>query len=134
MDSEIPPRERVKGKRMVLDIRIQIERKEKDEMKDEMVDVEMQTTTQRNFTDRILAYASRMYSERIDVGEHYENLRRVYSLVFATTSLPEFAIKELEKRILSRLFHSEGQVPSCCFDKRDAVCHRGTIQIPQEFG
>ena len=97
MDSEIPPRERVKGKRMVLDIRIQVQRKEKDHIRDEMVDVEMQTTTQGNFTDRILAYASRMYSEQIDRGEHYENLRRVYSLVFTTTNLSEFAVKELEK-------------------------------------
>ena len=56
----------------------------------ETVNVEMQTTRQKHFTGRLVAYASRLYSEQLGEGEPYDKLHPVYSLAFATNNLEEF--------------------------------------------
>ena len=55
-----------------------------------IVDVEMQTSDQDNLTGRLLAYAARIYSNQIKVGEDYTQLHPVYSVVFSTINFPEF--------------------------------------------
>ncbi len=63
----------------------------KGEIIKETVNVEVQTSNHRNFTDRILAYSGRLYSDQLDRGDTYKKLHPVYSLVFSTQNLKEFA-------------------------------------------
>ena len=78
------------GKTFVLDIRARYERKGSQRVQTETVNVEIQTTNQSHFTDRILAYSGRLYSEQLKRGEGYGRLNPVYSLVFTTKNLREF--------------------------------------------
>ena len=58
----------------------------------ETVNVEMQSVPQSYFTDRLLAYASRLYTRQIRPGpDNYRNLFPVYSLAFCANNLREFA-------------------------------------------
>ena len=58
--------------------------------KPEIAHVEIQTTPETHFSDRLLAYSSRLYSEQLRSGETYKYLAPVYSLVFMTANLKEF--------------------------------------------
>ena len=79
-------------KTFTLDLRIKIKRRVEDQWQEgEMVDVEVQTTSQQRFTDRIVSYASRLFSQQLSAGENYEDLATVYSLVFSTVNLSEFS-------------------------------------------
>ena len=134
-DPGIPSNQREKDKEFILDMKVRLERKENESSKTEMVNVEMQTTTNPYLTDRLLAYSARIYSGRIKKGQSYKNLRRVYSLLFTTTNLAEFAIKELEKEFYHVCSIQRNKSPhlilpsSSRFYKRDAVYHRGTLQM-----
>ncbi len=79
------------GKTFILDMKIRISRRlsSGEWVENETVNVEMQTVSQKNFTNRLLAYAGRVYSNQVKEGEKYEKLRTVYSLVFSTVDLPE---------------------------------------------
>ena len=79
------------GKQFVLDLRVKFERiTEYKEKQIEIVNVEMQTTSEPYFTDRILAYSARLYSEQLKRGLGYSKLSPVYSLVFTTKNLKVF--------------------------------------------
>ncbi len=79
------------GKTFILDMKLRISRQlsNGEWVANETVNVEMQTVSQRDFTNRLLAYAGRVYSNQVKEGERYEKLRTVYSLVFSTVDLPE---------------------------------------------
>ncbi len=93
LNPELPSDEqRDAGKTFVLDIRAEYERKNATGgILKEIVNVEVQTTTHSHFTDRILAYSGRVYSEQLKRGDPYRKLNPVYSLVFAAENLKEFA-------------------------------------------
>ena len=80
-------------KEFVLDLRAQIRRKEGGKLlPTETVNVEMQSYPQSYFTDRLLAYASRLYIRQIRPGpDGYKNLFPVYSLAFCSNNLREFS-------------------------------------------
>ena len=83
------------GKTYVLDLKAKISRIDKKKgMITETVNIEIQTTSKEHFTNRILAYAGRIYSDQLTRGENYKELRSVYSLVFTTANLREFASTE----------------------------------------
>ena len=80
-------------KEFVLDLRARIRRKEGGKLlPTETVNVEMQSYPQSYFTDRLLAYASRLYIRQIRPGpDGYKNLFPVYSLAFCSNNLREFS-------------------------------------------
>ena len=80
-------------KDFLLDFRAQIRRKEDGKLLPvETINVEMQCDPQSYFTNRLLAYASRLYTAQIKPGpEGYKNLFPVYSLAFCANNLREFA-------------------------------------------
>ena len=76
------------GKTFILDLRVKIRRKEGDTLLGpEMVNVEIQTTRDNYFIDRLVAYTSRMYSGQLERGDGFHRLRPVYSLAFSTIKL-----------------------------------------------
>ncbi len=75
----------------VLDLRVQLRRRINGVLQNtETANVEVQTTAQKHFTDRLLMYLSRLYSGQIRKGENVDKLLPVYSLVFTTVNLKEF--------------------------------------------
>ncbi len=86
--------EKVKGitnKNFILDLRVAFKKSNsKKEDRSEVVNVEVQTTPEAYFANRLLAYSSRLYSEQLASGETYKSLAPVYSLVFMTQNLKEF--------------------------------------------
>ena len=74
-------------KTFILDLKLRLHRRGRP---GEIVDVEMQTSTKKNFTGRLLAYAARIYSSQIQVGEDYAKLQPVYSLIFSIVNLKQF--------------------------------------------
>ncbi len=56
----------------------------------EKVNVEVQTTSYKHFTDRVLAYSSRLYGNQLREGEGFDQLLPIYTLVFTTVNLREF--------------------------------------------
>ena len=79
------------GKRFVLDLKVHLKRiTQSGTQKAEIVNVEMQTTSKSYFTDRILVYSCRLYSQQLKKGNDYNKLLPVYSLVFITKDLKEF--------------------------------------------
>ena len=94
IDSETNPTHLVpEEKEFVLDLRAQIRRKEDGKLLPvETINVEMQSAPQSYFTNRLLAYASRLYTAQIKPGpKGYKNLFPVYSLAFCANNLREFA-------------------------------------------
>ena len=93
LDSELEPLVlNPEGKRFVLDLRVKIRRKEGAKLlATETVNVEMQSTGQNYFTERLLAYASRLYLGQIKPNQKYDRLYPVYSLAFCSENLKEFA-------------------------------------------
>ena len=89
---ETPEKLRPEGKTYRLDLKVKLFKKGfQDGLEgSETVNVEVQTTSHERFTDRILAYASRIYSSQLSRGDAYGALRDVYSLVFTTQNLAEF--------------------------------------------
>ena len=78
-------------KKFILDLRVDFKRSDaKADDKPEIAHVEIQTTPETHFSDRLLAYSSRLYSEQLRSGETYKFLAPVYSLVFMTANLKEF--------------------------------------------
>ena len=98
LDPELTPEELAKAKgrkRYVLDLRATFERTAGDGTRErESVNVEMQTGRQARMTDRMLAYAARLYGGQARGsgrgGDYYKKLGTVYSLLFTTRNLPEF--------------------------------------------
>ena len=93
MDGEETPEQlQPEGKTYRLDLKVKLFKKGADGGLDEaeIVNVEVQTTSYPRFTDRILAYASRVYSSQLSRGQDYGSLKDVYSLVFTTHNLREF--------------------------------------------
>ena len=78
------------GKTFILDLKIRFRRKEGKEVKEETINVEVQSTDKKYFIDRIFAYSARMYATQAKRGQDYELLRPVYSLVFTTFDLGSF--------------------------------------------
>ena len=76
-------------KTFVLDMRVKIARQTADGIFTEVVDVEMQSTSEPYFSDRLLAYSARLYSDQLLTGEKYDKLDRIYCLAF-TPYLEEF--------------------------------------------
>ena len=74
-------------KDFVLDLKVKIIRQEG---ATETVNVEMQSSFQDHFTDRLLAYASRLYTGQIKPGQKYGQLYPVYSLAFSGDRVKEF--------------------------------------------
>ena len=97
LDPELPPDEVSRvggsvGKKYVLDLKVRFERTTPGGTRvGESVNVECQTTSQPYMTDRLLAYASRLYGEQLREGDSYQKLDTVYSLLFTTKNLPDFA-------------------------------------------
>ena len=87
---ETPEKLRPEGKTYRLDLKVKLFKKGDGLEGSETVNVEVQTTSHERFTDRILAYASRIYSSQLSRGDAYGALRDVYSLVFTTQNLAEF--------------------------------------------
>ena len=78
-------------KNSILDIKANIRRWENGKLLPaETVNVEMQSSGQRYFTNRLLHYASRLYNAQIKRGQEYNKLYPVYSLAFSKDNLPEF--------------------------------------------
>ena len=77
------------GKTFVLDLKVKIKRLSLDnrQYKEEMANIEVQTTDIRFFTDRIVAYLARMYSNQLKEGQAYQQLQAAHSLVFTTFPL-----------------------------------------------
>ena len=91
LDAEEISKENAKEKKkFILDLKVRLCRNQSGEEQLETVNVEMQATRKENFTNRMLAYAARIYSGQIDKGEDYDQLRPVYSLVFSKVNLQEF--------------------------------------------
>ena len=86
MDSEQTSPEQTKGQH--LDLKVSFKRGGSDAK--EIVDVEVQTTNQEGFSNRLLAYAARAYSKQLKRGKKYTELSPVYSLLFTTENMPEF--------------------------------------------
>ena len=87
-DSELtPPFYQPEEKKFVLDLKVRISRKEGTV---ETVNVEMQSTGQDYFTNRLLAYTSRLYTSQINQGQKYDQLYPVYSLAFCAENVKEF--------------------------------------------
>ena len=82
----VPP-----GKTFVLDLKAKIRRKVDGRLLDaETVNVEIQSSFEEYFTDRLLAYASRLYTAQIERGDDYDRLYPVYSLAFCAENVKEF--------------------------------------------
>ena len=77
----------LKDKTFILDLKLHLHRKD---TSPETVIVEMQASSKKNLTNRLLAYGARIYSRQIKPGEDYEYLHLVYSLVFSIVNLKEF--------------------------------------------
>ena len=97
LDPDLPPnnlavvRSEESGKRFVLDLKVHLKRStQSGTQKTEIVNVEMQTASKSHFTDRILVYSCRLYSQQLKKGNDYNKLLPVYSLVFITKDLKEF--------------------------------------------
>ena len=102
MDGEQTPEQlQPEGKTYRLDLKVKLIKKgaQSGLGEAEIVNVEMQTTSHPRFTDRILAYASRVYSSQLNKGQRYISLRDVYSLVFTTHNLGEFDKLERDNTI-----------------------------------
>ena len=84
--------QKVLDKTYILDLKVKLRRKDKKNilLPSETVNVEMQTTRQKGFTHRMLAYAGRLYSQQLKQGESHDKLAPVYSLLFTTQGLEEF--------------------------------------------
>ena len=79
-------------KTFILDLKVVFRRREGNHLyPPETVNVEIQTSREKHFANRLLAYASRLYSEQLKRGESFSKLYPVYSLAFTTVNLPEFA-------------------------------------------
>ena len=83
----IPPFYQPEEKKFVLDLKVRISRKEGTV---ETVNVEMQTDFQEYLSQRLLAYASRLYTSQIKSGQEYDQLYPVYSLAFCAENVKEF--------------------------------------------
>ena len=92
IDGESVPTDMVPpGKTFVLDLRAKIRRKVDGRLLDaETVNVEIQSSFEEYFTDRLLAYASRIYTAQIERGDDYDKLFPVYSLAFCAANVKEF--------------------------------------------
>ena len=76
----------------MLDLRVRIRRREGGRLLEaETCNVEMQSTDRSYFADRLLAYASRIYTGQLERGDDYEKLYPVYSLAFSAVNLEAFA-------------------------------------------
>ena len=82
--------EKKSDKTFVLDLLVRFKRKSLSSSQTETVNVEMQTTSEAYFTDRILAYLCRVYFEQLKEGSDYNKLFPVYLLAFTTKNLKEF--------------------------------------------
>ena len=96
VDSELSPMKVLTDKNkanktFVLDLLVRFERiTPSGDKQIETVNVEMQTTSESYFTDRILAYLCRIYFEQLKKGSGYNKLFPVYLLAFTTKNLKEF--------------------------------------------
>ena len=72
--------DRNKDKKSILDILVQINGREK-------INIEMQCTDKKNFTERILFYWSKLFSGQLKSGNLYEKLCPTYSLIFTNYTL-----------------------------------------------
>ena len=94
LDPEEPPQNfHPQDKTYQLDLKVRLIKKGGDGKhlaRGETVNVEIQTSSHTHFTDRILAYAGRVYGSQLGKGEAYSSLLAVYSLVFTTYNLSEF--------------------------------------------
>ncbi len=77
-------RNRPNDKLGILDLELEINNKEK-------VDVEVQLLNKGNFIERILYYATRLYSDQFKRGEPYENAKRT-----VLVAIVDFEIEELK--------------------------------------
>ena len=96
LDSEMLPdkaskRKEGTGKKYILDLKVAFKRTDsKGDSQVEIANVECQTTNHPYITDRLLAYAGRLYGNQLKEGDVYQKLQRVYSLIFTTANLTEF--------------------------------------------
>ncbi len=91
LNTELTPEEaKEPGKTYHLDLIVKFTRRPKSsdiEPKIEIVNVEMQTTAEPYYPDRILTYSSKLISRQLKKGDEYEVLLPVYSLTFSTENL-----------------------------------------------
>ena len=69
----------------ILDLELDINNKEK-------VDVEVQLLNKDNFIERLLYYATRLYSDQMKIGEDYGEVKRV-----VLVAIVDFEIEELKE-------------------------------------
>ena len=96
LDQELSP-EKLKGeggggdKTYILDLRAVIHRRVKGQLLDKkIINIEMQTVSHKDFSNRSLAYVGRLYSEQLKEGEDYGELIPVISVIFIMENLPKF--------------------------------------------
>ena len=98
------------GKAFEFDLKVRLTRREvEQETKEETVIITLQKEVEQGFTDRLLANAMGLYSEQVEVGKDNNQLNPVYSLVFTTVNLKEFA------SLNSRHYHH------CVMQSRDSA-------------
>ena len=56
----------------------------------EIVNVEMQTSSQSFLPERLAFYACKLYAEQLKAGDDPKQLKNVYSLTFTTFNMPQF--------------------------------------------
>ena len=94
-DSELLP-ETISGlpasKRGLLDIKATcIQRLPSGGKRSEIVNVEMQTSSQPHLSERLAFYACKLYAGQLEAGDGFDRLKNVYSLTFTTFNMPQFA-------------------------------------------
>ena len=99
LSDKLPDISGASGKTLYLDIKVKFSRENSQgDKKTENANVEIQTSMEPHFTDRLLLYLSRMYSEQLKRGEKHKRLAPVYGLAFTTVNLKQF--KEIKDEYL----------------------------------
>ena len=107
-------------KTFLLDIKVRIYRQRMGEEKvmSEIADVEMQTSSLKGFTNRLVVYVGRILSDQLTAGEDYKELPTVYSVVFITKNLSEFNTKALAHEYYHHNTMRREGVPDTLFNDR----------------
>ena len=94
-----------KKKNPILDLRVQLDNKE-------MVNIEMQSVSKKNFKKRVLFYLAKLYTWGLNRGEDYEQIYPAYSLVFTN-----FTVFEELKEYISIFRLRADQDPKVIFSR-----------------
>ena len=79
-------------KTLILDIQVALKRKGKKNI--EIINVEIQKYVNESFSNRIIAYGSRILSKQLKKGDSYEEIPKVYCIAFCASNIPQFSHPE----------------------------------------